>query len=932
MAIEQVFLNWDTPGLAAAVDWLVGRFGSGRAIDLGNVVVAVPGARAGRRLLEMLVERTERAGLVLCPPQIVTVGALPELLYEARQPFADDLVQQLTWIEALRHFNPGRLAHVVAAAPRDDDLMAWIALGEMLARLHRELAADALDFRQVADCGARIEQFREDRRWQTLADVQQAYLDTLDRLGLWDRQTARLYAIRQGECHTDRRIVLLGTVDLNGSQRLMLDQVADRTTALIVANEDLAERFDEHGCLKPEAWRYVPIELSDERIEVADTPADQAEAVVRAIASFAGRYGGEQITIGVPDERLVPHIEQRLQQHAVPVRYGVGRPLSQSGPCRLLEAVADYLEHGSFAALAALVRHPDVERWLARKEIAAAGLRELDEYHGEHLPYRLGDRWLGRAESYRKVKRVHAAINDLLAQLAGDAQPLRQWGPSAAQLLVDVFGGSALDRTNSADNAVLTACEKVRDVLQSHASVPEQLMPVLTGADAMRLLLRQLQRDTIAAPANRGAVELLGWLELPLDDAAALIVTGFCEGAVPSSLNADLFLPDQLRRALGIEDNDRRYGRDAYALSVLAASREQLHLIAGRSGPQRDPLAPSRLLFACDEETVARRAKRFFSEKEEPRPVDSGAGYPNRGVSSFEVPRPQPLAEPVDSMSVTEFKSYLACPYRYYLRHRLRLAALDDSAGELDGASFGTLAHEVLGRFGAGESAASTDADEIGQLLGRTLDQVVAAWYGDSPLSAVRVQVEQLRRRLEAFARWQAGWAREGWRIEYVERGPEEGEAALIVDDRPMVLRGRIDRIDVNGSTGRRIIFDYKTFDTAKTPDQTHRIRGEWTDLQLPLYRHLARGLGIEGPIELAYIAIPKDVTKIGPLVAEWTDQELREADLTAEAVIRRVRRETFWPPADPPPPFSEQFAAICQDDQFGAAVAVADEQGGNDT
>ena len=49
------------------------------------------------------------------------------------------------------------------------------------------------------------------------------------------------------------------------------------------------------------------------------------------------------------------------------------------------------------------------------------------------------------------------------------------------------------------------------------------------------------------------AVELLGWLELPLDDTPAAIITSFNEGFVPTSLNSDLFLPNELRRRLGLE-------------------------------------------------------------------------------------------------------------------------------------------------------------------------------------------------------------------------------------------------------------------------------------------------------------------------------------------------------------------------------------------
>jgi RecB family exonuclease len=283
-------------------------------------------------------------------------------------------------------------------------------------------------------------------------------------------------------------------------------------------------------------------------------------------------------------------------------------------------------------------------------------------------------------------------------------------------------------------------------------------------------------------------------------------------------------------------------------------------------------------------------------------------------VSRLEVPRPRPLAEPVTSMRVTEFRDYLACPYRYYLRHRLGLEALDDAAEELDAAAFGTLIHDVLRDFGRHEASGSVDPEVIFALLSDLLDRALADSYGEAPLAAVRIQATQARLRLQKFADWQAGWVREGWRIEQVEWEADEDKAVIVVEGQPMRIRGRIDRIDLHPATGRRVVFDYKTSDTLKSPEQRHRKDGAWIELQLPLYLRLVRAMGIEGPVELGYIVLPKDTSEVGPLLAEWTEDDLREADRTTEEVIEAVWAEKFWPPASPPPAFSEDLAAICDE------------------
>jgi len=61
-------------------------------------------------------------------------------------------------------------------------------------------------------------------------------------------------------------------------------------------------------------------------------------------------------------------------------------------------------------------------------------------------------------------------------------------------------------------------------------------------------------------------------------------------------------LPNSLREALGLMHNDRRLARDAYALSLLIASRKELKIVVAKRDTQSNPLLPSRLLFLTDTE------------------------------------------------------------------------------------------------------------------------------------------------------------------------------------------------------------------------------------------------------------------------------------------------------------------------------------------
>ncbi|MBI4332545.1 MAG: PD-(D/E)XK nuclease family protein [Chloroflexi bacterium] len=718
---------------------------------------------------------------------------------------------------------------------------------------------------------------------------------------------------------------------MNATQKAMLDQVADRVTALIFAPETLAERFDEYGCVAAQAWQDAQINLDRTAIIFAENPGDQVDAVVRTLAGFQGALSADDIAIGVPDTHMIPYIQQRLEECDLPFRYGAGIPVIRSSPCRLLHATADFLERGSFAAFTNLVRHPVIDPWLATQGIASGWLAALDEHYSTHLPAHTYGQWLPEDQSPDRLRRALAAMERLLAPLRGEPHHLHQWTDPILELLLQVYGRSGLNTQDDAQRTILVGCEQIQEAVQEHLRVDHSLAPHVSGATALRLVLRTLEDQTIPPRFDQSAIELLGWLELPLDDAEAAIVTGFNEGCVPAAQAEEFFLPDTLRRHLGLLDHARRYARDAYNLAMLAASRSRVALIAGRRSPDNDVLLPSRLLFACDDDRLPSRTVAAFSSHHPDRPqlVSPTMLRPGTAQVNFAIPRPAPLPAcqgPVTSMHVTEFRDYLTCPYRYYLRHRLKLQVVNTTAEELDPVAFGNLLHEVLKVFALSTAATSDHAEEIREALYKSLDTRVRQSFGDDPLPEVLLQVEQARRRLDRFADWQADWVRQGWRIERAELLVDGQRSWLLVDGSPMHLRGRIDRIDIHEATRERIVFDYKTGDAVRDPEVAHRrSRQEWVDLQLPLYRHLVKGLGMDD-VRLGYILLPKDVDQVGERIVHWTPEELTHAEQVATEVIRNVRLEKFWPPAPGPFPFDDDFASICHTQQLGALAILCAE------
>lgn len=929
MTLRRIFMDWSEPALPQAVDHFARHHldHDKKRLDMDDVLVVVPGSRVGRRLSQLLASKAKELGVVLFPPAIQTAGHLPEKLYEPKKPFADEVTQNLAWIKAIQ--NAGRKANRhLPNLPDKSQTVDWLDLASMLASVHRELAADGLDFSDVVEQGKKIQGFAEAGRWRFLASVQDRYLEILDELGLWDLQTARLFAIKHEECHTDATIYLLGTVDLNRATRKMLKQVAQQVTALIHAPESHALGFDEFGCLEPSAWIDRRIPLRDDQILVADQPEDQASAVCYLLGEM-DNVDPSRLVIGTPTSELASYVERKLDSYGISTHRAVGRRLSESTPGRLLQAIGSFLELNRFPEFAAIVRHTDIEAWLAAvfsntpERSVETIISECDAYYARHLPPDV-DSWLESGNRFQNLKTSIDLIQDLIKPLKAKPAALTNWTAPILELLADVYSNVELDSENRQDAMTIRALSEIRNTLESFAAIPRDLDLITTASEVIRLLNQQLSRATGVDRPRPHSVDLLGWLELPLDTANQVILTGFNEGIIPESRNSDMFLPDGMRKVLGLTDNRRRYARDAHAIESMIHSRKYLRVIVGRRDLAGDPVNASRIFFATDRESIARRVRMYA----EPATfIESTRDDSVPDVSAFVVPRPDNTKLKIESISVTSFRTYLACPYRFYLNHVLRLSGVNDEGRELDALSFGNLLHEIFRSFGESRLRYSSDHDEIKAFLDAELDTRASRTYGSHRLPAVEIQLQQARRRLAGFAKWQAERTRAGWEIKFVEKKPNgnQGIDFEFEPGRTVRLKGTIDRIDYHEQQDRWQILDYKTGDSGKKPAADHQDQGKWINLQLPLYRFIARSFEVDGRVDLGYILVPKSVENVGEAIADWSNAEIEQAIDLARTCSRDIVDGKFWEPTYPAPTVGSEFAVICQDNVFEPRLATAE-------
>lgn len=936
------FLGWEVPLLPQAARVLFQEYADvpeTGPVALDGVLVVVPGRRAGRRLTELLLDEAQRRGRVLRPPDVVTVGSVPDALGVRAAGAASGLQVRLAWWRALRDRATHGFEPLLPAPPESEDRGAWWALATQFASLRRELLGEGLDF---PDVERRVEAGLDDdpERWHLLGTLATDVDRRLAEAGLQDPHRMTLEAARSGAGSSDgRSVVLVGTAELPATIRRILAGLDEEVVTLILAPEEAADAFREDGTVLEEAWLERRLPVEEGHLRVVDRPSDQARAVVEALAETDGRWGPDEIVVGLGDGELSAHVERALAARSVRSRYAPGRALESTRPAQFLRAVSDYLRGGEADALSALLRHPDLGARLRERTGSATDrdwLTALDAHRVRCLPARLPSAGLGARDPHAdgfdgppppsSLSRILEELLDpgsgLLAPLqpleAG--RPLREWASAILELLLNVYGEDPLDRARPEERELVEALVSIRNRLAELSEVPSALDTPVQASEALDVVLREAKGDAIPPEPEARAVELLGWLELGPDDAPAVLVVGMNEGTIPEAVQGDPFLPDGLRSALGLVDNRRRYARDALAVTALVHSRPFVRFVAGRRDADGTPLQPSRLLLATEEEDLPSRVLRFVDGDSSAMPWEDLSPSPADGHHAATDPDPFPLPPepeiradpPLTTLRVTDFRLLLSDPYAFALQRVRRLETVDDTARELDSAAFGTLLHDVLKRFGESDVAGSTRPEAIRAFLEDTLTSRARALFGSSPLPAVAIQMEQARLRLRAFADAQAEWAGAGWRVAAVETSTPPGGGAPFPDDEghPFHLTGAIDRIDHHPERRLWVVLDYKTGDQGWTPERNHR-RGRsedrrWVDLQLPLYRHLLPEL--EEPVTLpvppeqagpehvllGYVNLPRQRERTGMTLADWDVPTLMEADATAREVISYVRENRF--------------------------------------
>ena len=902
-AVRRHFLSWNRPWIGQATAWLAEGWNANGPLDLSATLAIVPTQQAGRRLREALAGYAEARGSAVFAPRVLTPETL--IKQDVGPDTASPLETLLAWADVLRSLELGAFPDVFPVPPPVRNIRWALRLAKQFVRLQVTLGEAGMGVGEVAaSAGA---EFIEHERWRQIAELAALHARRLAEQQRVEPQAARLDAALHASFERQfKRIAILATPDLPPLVVRRLTHAAIRTSidVVVFAPPHEAGAFDAWGCPIASVWERRLIDLSEfeTRVHLCSDPAMQAARLAGLAAKY--RPADNALALGVADPEVAPLLEHELRRLNLPAFNPEGRLLRHERLHALLSCLAEIQRDPAFAAVEALARCPDYLAYLQSEHgptfSVSRWLKALDDLRARHLPVDLDSarEFAGTSQGDRELAQGLATMVQLRELLR-----TASFATGAAQVLRQIFAGRQLDRARDEDlrfeDSAVAWTEWLRQCAQAEGSFPG-----LSSSDWWEIALQSYGDQRSASEKPSRAVELQGWMELLWEDAPHLAIAGANDGHVPEAVPEDSFLPGSLRQRLGLTTNAARFARDAYILQVLAESRAdggRLDLLFGKTTSAGDPLRPSRLLLRCDDAELPRRIGFLFR-------VPEAADVRSSWTRAWKlIPR---VAPPPTRIAGTALKRYLACPFRFYLRHVLGMESVDPLKSELDAFDFGTLCHAALERIGTDSTLREcTDADVLAAELLRHLDRSVRERYGRVLSLPIMVQIESARQRLSKFAELQAGERAAGWKIVAVERSFEIELSGLIV-------RGKIDRIDRHAGTGAVRVLDYKTSDLPVAPADAHlrpihpgepvpawaqvnlgTKRRAWGDLQLPIY---LRAVADEFPGSVAsgYFNLPKASGETA--LALWEDYsvELHESAMgCAEGICAAIRRGEFWPP-----------------------------------
>lgn len=898
MERQHQHLGWERPFSIEFAERLRAETGAGGGYD--HCLVWVPSSRAGRHILNELFSDQPGETEAFHPPRLITPARFVRSLLAPGAAIASEPQRLHAWKTILEQARAAAIQPVFPVTPRENTSAWAYTVAQQLMRLRARLAEDRWDFRKVA-----AHDLPRDRdRWAALGELEQGYLDALERLGLRDPDNAlKDILTRMPDSLPYTRVLVAGVLNLSHRQAAFLTELGRLGMEIrfyLPVPPERAGEFDEWGRPQPGKWDREPLpeDLLAGRIQRAAEPRELAEQILRLSADYGRQV--DALLVGSPEPELADYLIERSQLTRTPFYAPEGRALGATGWGRLIRLLGDWQQRGALATLFDLLNHSLFRNWAAAREIPVV---EVQCALQEILKTRMLQGYRQMLDPALGPSRAIAAVRACLERMDQDGLNQAGTGDFPARMWKLLAGFAGVRQLSHEAAGILRQLEELLQDLQADFD------PAATrDSDYWELFKFQLANTQFYPDRGEEERPVSGWLEIPWESAPHIVLMGLPDAQVPGPRILDSFLTPVLCRTLGLYGPDELAAFHAFRLRLILESRRnwgRVDILLPDRGLDDYPVQPSRFLFLAGEADILNRVELLIGERsgiEKPLPAEFGARL-----------KPPPSKAPA-GISVTGFRAYLQNPFHFYLQQLNYWSAPEALPREMDAMGFGSLAHRVLERLNSSDDGiALLKEKEVAAFLLTTLEMESRAVYGPRLPVPLQIQLGSLAERLRAAAPLIAAQRRAGWVPQRVE-WRFHADLDFQIDGVP--LRGVIDLLERNQESGTYRIVDYKTSDKGADPEKNHLTfpnassreplfpecdficgnkRARWKDLQLPLYQRAVELLTGESAT-CAYFNLCKAVGEI--CLAEWqpTREQGAAAMACAEAIVKRVKAGQFAP------------------------------------
>lgn len=881
------FLGWNKSFLELCIDELFSTYCSKSLLDLSDYILVSSSSRFNRNLKEELLRSCEAKKIKLSINKVITLGKLPHIIKALPSNIATKDEERFAWINAIYKSNEDLKSKYIG---KNLSFSKILSISDDFNSLKDELGRNFHDFSSISI--ARDEEISEAEieRLDFFNSVYLEYLEELKRRGLICKDFWFKSAIKDSYFSSNKNIILFNCIDITPRLCEILKSSSGNVKHFLFCSESNKEGFSEQGVINSSFWLDHKLDIKTDSINKVFNQDTQTTSVLNQINT-----GKNSLSIIYRDNLSANLVSKKLREKGVKHTLALSEDLTNSLVGSLLFTIKEFYSVPNGEKFTNLIKNSLLFNYINDTEINQNGLvKRAQKYQQKFLQ----DNY-SRFLIYLPKELKTYYVNFLeLTNNFNDKMSLVNCIRSFKSFFDKIFSlKSTLEINEFKSELNLKAFEVLISALEDMEALSDIYgESELNFIDFLSLIISKLNIANYYSELSSEEINIVGCLEALLDKTENILLLDCNQGFLPEEASNSWLFSDSFRASFGLANNLSRFAREIYFCAALESSKDSVkYFILKNNSIQGEELFPSKIFYQSSDKILANTVKYLFNNDESFKEKKLET---KDNIALFNIKEPKVEAS-LSELSVTSFKSYITCPYRFYLQHVKKLYPIELELNELKANQFGSIIHNILDIFAKSELKDSKSSSEIFEFLKITVVDYFNQQFGTNALPSLELQQQVIEFRLKNFSKWQSKRRKDGWRIDKSEFNIDSLDIKLEHDHGLTTLKGRLDRIDKNENDGTLALIDYKTSNTSKTPNNIHLKGGEWIDLQLPLYWYILRASGELAPIELAYVCLSAENKSNLYQKANWNEEDLEVAIDSAKLIAQSIYEGVFWPPKE---------------------------------